>query len=77
MRLSEFTRSTTLPWSSPAWPYVLWLWPELSASRYCGQPLIFLFLADVAAAPVRLAAAKPATEGQQAPRRWKKENSDA
>jgi hypothetical protein len=28
----------------------LWLWPELSASRYCGQPLIFLFLADVAAA---------------------------
>jgi hypothetical protein len=57
MRLPEFTRSTTLPWSSPAWPYVLWLWPELSASRYCGQPLIFLFLADVAAALVRLAAA--------------------
>jgi hypothetical protein len=55
MRLAEFTRSTTLP--SPAWPYVLWLWPELSASRYCGQPLIFLFLADVAAALVRLAAA--------------------
>jgi hypothetical protein len=55
MRLAEFTRSTTLPWSSPA--YVLWLWPELSASRYCGQPLIFVFLADVAAALVRLAAA--------------------
>ena len=31
--------------------------PELSASRYCGQPLIFLFFADVAAALVRLAAA--------------------
>src|ERR1700730_16660475 len=57
MRLPEFTRTTTLPWSSPAWPYVLWLWPESSASRYCGQPLIFLFLADVAAALVRLAAA--------------------
>jgi hypothetical protein len=55
MRLAEFTRSTTLSWSSPA--YVLWLWPELSASRYCGQPLIFIFLADVAAALVRLAAA--------------------
>jgi hypothetical protein len=55
MRLPEFTRSTTLP--SPAWPYVLWLWPESLASRYCGQPLIFLFLADVAAALVRLAAA--------------------
>jgi len=57
MQLPEFTRSTTLRWSSPAWPYLLWLWSELSASRYCGQPLIFLFLADVAAALVRLAAA--------------------
>src|SRR5271156_6488520 len=25
MRLPEFTRSTTQPLSSPAWPYVLWL----------------------------------------------------
>ena len=57
MRLPEFTRSTTLPWSSPAWPYLLLLWPESLASRYCGQPLIFLFLADVAAALVRLAGA--------------------
>jgi len=57
MRLPEFTRPTTLPWSSPAWPYLLLLWPESLASRYCGQPLIFLFLADVAAALVRLAAA--------------------
>jgi hypothetical protein len=57
MRLPEFTRSTTLPWSSPARPYLLLLWPESVASRYCGQPLIFLFLADVAAALVRLAAA--------------------
>jgi hypothetical protein len=56
MRLPEFTRSTTLPWSSPAWPYVLWLWPESLASHYCGQPLIFLFLANVAAALVRLVA---------------------
>jgi hypothetical protein len=30
MRLPEFTRSTTLPLSSPAWPYVLWLWPEFA-----------------------------------------------
>jgi hypothetical protein len=57
MRLPEFTRSTTLPWSSPARPYLLLLWPESVASRYYGQPLIFLFLADVAAALVRLAAA--------------------
>jgi hypothetical protein len=55
MRLPEFTSSTTLPLSSLAWPYVLWLWPKSSASRYCGQPLVFLFLADVAAALVRLA----------------------
>ena len=30
MRLPEFTRSTTLPLSSPAWPCVLWLWPEFA-----------------------------------------------
>jgi hypothetical protein len=72
MRLPEFTRSTTLLRSLPAWPYMLWLWPESSAFRYCGQPLIILFLAAVAAALVRLVAA-----GQQAPRRSKKEKSDA
>jgi hypothetical protein len=78
MRLPEFTRSTTLPWSSPAWPYLLWLWPESSASRYCGQFIIFLILADVAAALVRPGGGgKPATEGQQAPRCWKKEKNDA
>jgi hypothetical protein len=57
MRLLEFTRSTTLLRTSPAWPNMLWLWPESSAFRYCCQPLIILFLAGVAAALVRLAAA--------------------
>src|SRR5260370_37934036 len=43
------------------------LWPTVHNS----------ILAGVAAALVRLAGGKPATEGQQAPRRPKKEKSDA
>src|SRR5260370_10697281 len=64
MRLPEFTRSTTLRWGFPSWPYMLWLWAESSASRYCAQPLIILF-PRWRRRLFRLAGGKPATEGQQ------------
>jgi len=77
MRLPEFTRPTTLPWSSPAWPYLLLLWPESLASRYCGQTSHISISRWRRRRSGPPGGGKPATEGQQAPPRWKKEKSYA
>jgi hypothetical protein len=52
MRLPEFTRLATLPLSSPAWPYVLWLWPEFAdMSRVSAKALVDLWQRETKNSP--------------------------